>query len=53
LVRYGGKEFLAILSGADKAAALAVAEKIRRQIESTDVLLSSGEPGKPVSAGAV
>ena len=50
VVRYGGEEFLAILPGADKAAALAVAEKMRKQIESADVLLPSGEPGKKITA---
>ena len=50
VVRYGGEEFLAILPGADKAAALAVAEKMRKQIESADVVLPSGEPGKKITA---
>lgn len=50
VVRYGGEEFLAILPGADKTAALAVAEKMRKQIESADVLLPSGEPGKKITA---
>jgi len=50
VVRYGGEEFLAILPGADKAAALAVAEKMRKQIKSADVLLPSGEQGKKITA---
>lgn len=50
VVRYGGEEFLAILPGTDKVAALAVAEKMRKQIEGTDVLLASGEPGKSITA---
>ncbi|HBB17334.1 MAG TPA: hypothetical protein DCZ97_10190 [Syntrophus sp. (in: bacteria)] len=50
MVRYGGEEFLAILPGADKAAALAVAEKMRKQIKSADVLLPSGEQGKKITA---
>ena len=50
VVRYGGEEFVAILPGADKAAAFAVAEKMRKQIESADVLLPSGEPGKDITA---
>jgi len=50
VVRYGGEEFLAILPGADKAGALAVAEKMRKQIESADVVLPSGEPGKKITA---
>ena len=49
-VRYGGEEFLAILPGADKAAALAVAEKMRKQIETADVVLPSGELGKKITA---
>ncbi|MEK7243152.1 MAG: GGDEF domain-containing protein, partial [Thermodesulfobacteriota bacterium] len=50
VVRYGGEEFLAILPGADKAAALAVAEKMRKQTESADVLLPSGELGNRITA---
>jgi diguanylate cyclase (GGDEF)-like protein len=50
VVRYGGEEFLTILPGADKAAALAVAEKMRKQIENADVVLPSGEPGKMITA---
>ena len=50
VVRYGGEEFFAILPGADKASTLAVAEKIRKQIESADVVLPSGEPGKNITA---
>jgi diguanylate cyclase (GGDEF)-like protein len=50
VVRYGGEEFLAILPGADKDAATTVAEKMRKQIESADVVLPSGEPGKKITA---
>ena len=50
VVRYGGEEFLAILPGTDKAAALVVAEKMRKQIESADILLPSGDPGKKITA---
>jgi len=50
VVRYGGEEFLAVLPGADKGAAIRVAEKIRKQIEGADVILPSGEPGKKVTA---
>ncbi|EKD39947.1 MAG: Diguanylate cyclase with GAF sensor [uncultured bacterium] len=50
VVRYGGEEFVVILPGADKASAFAVAEKMRKQIESADVVLPSGEPGKNITA---
>lgn len=50
VVRYGGEEFFTILPGADKTAAFAVAEKMRKQIESADVVLPSGEPGKKITA---
>jgi two-component system cell cycle response regulator len=50
VVRYGGEEFFTILPGADKADALAVADKMRKQIETTDVVLPSGEPGKKITA---
>ncbi len=50
VVRYGGEEFVALLPGADKTAALVVAEKMRRQIETADVVLPSGEPGRNITA---
>lgn len=50
VVRYGGEEFVALLPGADKDAAAAVAEKMRKQIETAAVLLPSGEPANKITA---
>lgn len=50
VVRYGGEEFVAHLPGAGKDAAAAVAEKMRKQIETAEVLLPSGEPANKITA---
>jgi diguanylate cyclase (GGDEF)-like protein len=42
--RYGGEEFVAVLVGTQKADAVAVAERIRRQAESTHVYNHEGIP---------
>ncbi len=42
LVRYGGDEFVALLRDADRAAALAVAERMRRAVESHRFLAREG-----------
>lgn len=40
--RYGGEEFIAVLPATDEAGALVVAERIRRNVESTVVRLADG-----------
>ncbi len=50
VVRYGGEEFVALLPGTGKDAAAAVAEKMRKQIETAEVLLPSGEPANKITA---
>jgi diguanylate cyclase (GGDEF)-like protein len=42
IVRYGGDEFVAILTPADLQAGKAVAERIRREIEKTEFLKADG-----------
>ncbi|MFO7915796.1 MAG: GGDEF domain-containing protein [Candidatus Krumholzibacteriales bacterium] len=42
-IRYGGEEFVAVLPGAGKEAALRTAERIREVIESTEVKGNRGE----------
>jgi diguanylate cyclase (GGDEF)-like protein len=37
--RFGGEEFVALLPGADAEAALAVAERLRRRVEATEVIV--------------
>jgi diguanylate cyclase (GGDEF)-like protein len=41
--RYGGEEFLIILPGTDLEGARTIAERCRQQLESTKVILDSGE----------
>ena len=41
--RYGGEEFLAVVAAVDQERALAVAEKIRQQIEAAAIPLSGGQ----------
>jgi diguanylate cyclase (GGDEF)-like protein len=50
VVRYGGEEFVALLPGACKEAAAAIAEKMRKQIETTEVFLPAGEPANKITA---
>jgi len=42
--RYGGEEFVAVLAGLDKQAALAVAEDIRREAETSQLTDYEGRP---------
>jgi diguanylate cyclase len=50
--RYGGEEMLVILVAVERAGALGVAEKIRRKIEQTSIVLSGGRSLQiTVSAG--
>ena len=43
IIRYGGEEFLMILPGADKASAMATANKIRERLSMTEIALPAGE----------
>lgn len=52
LARYGGEEFVALLPGEEKEKAEIVAERIRRDIESTPFILRRKETKITVSAGA-
>lgn len=49
--RYGGEEFVAILSNADKESALRIAENIRRAVEVLTVTYKSNEMHITVSVG--
>lgn len=51
LGRYGGEEFLAVLPGADAADAEAVAERIRKSVEQTPVLVSGSRIELTLSVG--
>ena len=50
--RYGGEEFLAVLSGADEEAVLLVAERLRTSIARCSVAGGDGEVTMTVSIGA-
>lgn len=49
--RWGGEEFLLVLPGADAAAALATAERLRRRIETAEVRLPDGPLPVTISGG--
>jgi diguanylate cyclase (GGDEF)-like protein len=48
--RYGGEEFTIVLPGTDMAGALIAAERVRRAIEGTDLVLPDGRPLPRVTA---
>jgi diguanylate cyclase (GGDEF)-like protein len=50
-VRYGGEEFLLVLTDTGAAAALKAAEKIRAEVEATKIALASGPLQKTISIG--
>ena len=50
-VRYGGEEFLLVLTDTGAEAALKVAEKIRAEVEATKVPLPGGVLKKTISIG--
>ncbi len=50
--RYGGEEFLIVVPGADESATLALAERMRRAIESEPFVTDSGEVAVTASFGA-
>ena len=50
-VRYGGEEFLLVLTDAGAEAAIAVAEKIRGEVEATKIPLPGGILQKTISIG--
>jgi two-component system, cell cycle response regulator len=52
LGRYGGEEFLIVVPSCDSAGALALAERIRRGIESEPVVTDAGNLRITISAGA-
>ena len=52
LCRYGGEEFLAVLAGADSAAVLLVAERLRTCIGQSGVGVGEDRVGMTVSIGA-
>jgi diguanylate cyclase (GGDEF)-like protein len=54
-VRYGGEEFLILLPGAEKEAAIVILEAIRKGIETTPLSLVDGDDSTriTVSAGLV
>lgn len=49
--RYGGEEFVLLLPGSDERAALALAERLRGEVEQHRVQLSGGEFGVTLSLG--
>jgi diguanylate cyclase (GGDEF)-like protein len=51
VARYGGEEFVALLPGKTGKQALAVAEKIRKQIEKHKITLRRGETHLTASLG--
>jgi diguanylate cyclase (GGDEF)-like protein len=51
-VRYGGEEFLLVLTDTGIEPALKVAEKIRAEVEATKIPLPSGILQKTISIGA-
>jgi diguanylate cyclase (GGDEF)-like protein len=50
-VRFGGEEFLVLVQDADEAVALDVAERIRRDVESSEIISSGNVIKKTVSIG--
>lgn len=51
LIRYGGEEFLLLISGQDKEAALALAEKIRHKVKAEPITLENCTLNISVSMG--
>ena len=49
--RYGGDEFVVMLSGADKEGAVVAAERLRKQVESTDFLIDGMQFNITLSIG--
>ena len=49
--RYGGEEFIAVLTNCDRAAALAVCERIRARVEAEPISTPAGELNVTVSVG--